>query len=317
MALDRIGPPLRPLGVPDRQPAQPGPIAPAPGATPVDTEFPLGPLLPSGPGSATGAAPVDAIPDAQEAHRLPPGGLEALADALADMPSATDPAAMRPNQVFLSRQLVWQPPDTALMAASWQAMVRTYSEQRAAWLEQTTGQHLPASLFLSDQIPAGSRDGRPGLPLLTEMEPWRFAVYAWGDRRLVLRVVVIDDDESERQRRKRARAALRLELLLPEVGRVVIQLEPASGAGVVMEVGAAQTSAMQHMREILPQVAATVGRLGLTILRCRLRRELPPSSGEHPYPSRMQTAGLTPAIFHAMAAVATLLSQPAIPDEVQ
>ncbi|MRW82491.1 hypothetical protein GJ698_00100 [Pseudoduganella sp. FT26W] len=314
MALDRIGPTLRPLGVPDRQPAQPGPAARAPAQAPVDPEFPLAPpppLLPSG------AAPVGAIPDAQEAHVLPPGGLEALADALADVPSATDPAAMRPNQVFLSRQLVWQPPDTAMMAASWQVMVRTYSEQRAAWLEQTTGQHIPASLFLSDQIPAGSRDGRPGLPMLTEMEPWRFAVYAWGDRRLVLRVVVIDDDEYERQRRKRARAALRLELTLPEVGRVVIQLEPSSGAGVVMEVGAAQTSAMQHMREILPQLAATVGRLGLTILRCRLRRELPPSSGEHPYPSRMQTAGLTPAIFHAMAAVATLLSQPAIPDEVQ
>ncbi|NYE59761.1 hypothetical protein FHW58_000913 [Duganella sp. 1224] len=296
------------------QPASP--VAPAPGAQPVDLDFPIGPLLPGTAGPA-GAAPVDAIPDGHDSRALPPGGLEALADALADVPKASDPAAMRPNQVFLSRQLVWQPPDIAMMAASWQVMVRTYSEQRAAWLEQTTGRHLPASLFMSDQIPAGSRDGRPGLPLLTEMEPWRFAVYAWGDRRLVLRVVVIDEDEYERNRRKRARAALRLELVLPEVGRVVIQLEPASGAGVVMEVGAAQTAAMQHMREILPQLAATVSRLGLTILRCRLRRELPPSSGEHPYPSRMQTAGLSAQLFHAMAAVATLLSQPAVPDDMQ
>ncbi|MRX09646.1 hypothetical protein GJ697_17550 [Pseudoduganella sp. FT25W] len=318
MALERIGPLLRPQGVPNRQPVQPGQVTRAPDAAPVaDTEFPLGPLAPGNAGSATGAAPIGAIPEAAEAHPLPPGGLEALADALADMPNAADPAAMRPNQVFLSRQLIWQPPDTAMMAASWQVMVRTYSEQRAAWLEQTTGQHLPASLFLSEQIPAGSRDGRPGLPMVTEMEPWRFAVYAWGDKRLVLKVVVIDDDEYDRLRRKRARAALRLELMLPAVGRVVIQLEPAGGYGVVMEVGAPQTAAMQHMREVLPQLAASVSRLGLTIVRCRLRRELPPPSSDHPYPSRMQTAALTAAIFHATAAVATLLSQPALPDDVQ
>ncbi|MYM75698.1 hypothetical protein GTP56_26390 [Duganella sp. FT134W] len=313
MALERIGPLVRPQGVPNRQPVQPGQATrPADAAPEAETSFPLGPLSA---GNASGAAPVGAIADASEAHPLPPGGLEALADALADMPNAADPAAMRPNQVFLSRQLVWQPPDSALMAASWQVMVRTYSEQRAAWLEQTTGQHLPASLFLSEQIPAGSRDGRPGLPMVTEMEPWRFAVYAWGDRRLVLKVVVIDDDEYERLRRKRARAALRLELMLPAVGRVVIQLEPAGGYGVVMEVGAAQTAAMQHMREILPQLAATVNRLGLTIVRCRLRRELPPPSSDHAYPSRMQAAALTAAIFHATAAVATLLSQPALPDD--
>jgi hypothetical protein len=318
MALDRIGPSLRPLGVPDRQPAQqPGQVARVPGEALLDVDFPVGPPAPGGAHGATGPGSVGPIPGEAEAHALPRAGLEALADALADMPKASDPAAMRANQVFLSRQLVWQPPDTSMMAASWQVMVRTYSEQRAAWLEQATGQHIPSSLFMSDQIPAGSRDGRPGLPMVTEMEPWRFAVYAWGAKRLVLRVVVKDDDEYERNRRKRSRVALRLELMLPAVGRVLIQIEPAGGNGVVMEVAAAQTSAMQHMREILPQLAATVSRAGLTILRCRLRRELPPSSGEHPYPSRMQAAGLTQAIFRAMAEVATLLSQPAMPDDLQ
>jgi hypothetical protein len=304
--------------VPDRQPVQPpGPATRVPGEAPVEIDFPVTPLLPEGPRGPYGTGPVGAVPDGAEAHGLPRGGLEALADALADMPKASDPAAMRANQVFMSRQLVWQPPDAAMMAASWQVMVRSYSEQRAAWLEQATGQHIPSSLFMSDQIPAGSRDGRPGLPLVTEMEPWRFAVYAWGARRLVLRVVVTGDDEYERERRKRSRVALRLELMLPAVGRVLIQIEPAGGNGVVMEVAAAQTSAMQHMREMLPQLAATVSRAGLTILRCRLRRELPPSSGEHPYPSRMQAAGLTQAIFRAMAEVATLLSQPTMPDEMQ
>jgi len=315
MALDRIGSPLRPTGAPDRQPAQqPGQVAPAAGDAALEHDFPLTPLLPD---AAVGPGAVGTILDEADVHALPPGGLEALADALAEVPSASDPAAMRPNQLFLSRQLVWQPPDTAALAASWQIMVRTYSEQRAAWLEQTSGQHLPASLFMSDQIPAGTTDGRPGLPMVTEMEPWRFAVYAWGAERLVLKVVVKDDEEYERDRRKRPRVALRLELMLPGLGRVVVQIEPADGNAVVVEVGAAQNAAMQHMRDILPQLAATVGRAGLTMLRCRLRRELPPSSAEHPYPSRLHTAALTHALFRAMAEVAVLLSRPTIPDDQQ
>lgn len=316
MALERIGPTSRPAGIPDRQPVQPSPAARAPGQVPLDVDFPVGPLLPGGPNSTGGPGAVGVILDNPDGRPLPPSNAEALAAALADMPNGADPAAMRPNQVFLSRQLVWQPPDTALMAASWQVMVRTYGEQRAAWLEQASGRHVPSSLFMADHTPAVMRDGRPGQPLVTEMEPWRFAVYAWGAERLVLKVVVKDDDEYERDRRKRTRVALRLELMLPGVGRVVIQMEPAGGNGVVMEVGAAQTSAMQHMRELLPQLAATVSRSGLTILRCRLRRELPPSTGEHAYPTRLHTAALTQAIFRAMAELAVLLSQPLPPDDL-
>lgn len=316
MALERIGPTSRPAGIPDRQPVQPSPAARAPGQVPLDVDFPVGPLVPGGPNSTGGPGAVGVILDNPDGRTLPPSNAEALAAALADMPNGADPAAMRPNQVFLSRQLVWQPPDTALMAASWQVMVRTYGEQRAAWLEQASGRHVPSSLFMADHTPAVMRDGRPGQPLVTEMEPWRFAVYAWGAERLVLKVVVKDDDEYERDRRKRTRVALRLELMLPGVGRVVIQMEPAGGNGVVMEVGAAQTSAMQHMRELLPQLAATVSRSGLTILRCRLRRELPPSTGEHAYPTRLHTAALTQAIFRAMAELAVLLSQPLPPDDL-
>jgi hypothetical protein len=315
MALERIGPTSRAVGAPDR-PSQPGPAARIPGQAPLDAEFPVGPLAPAGPGGTTGPGAVGVIYDGPDGMPRPHSGVEALAAALADVPNGADPAAMRPNQVFLSRQLVWQPPDTAMMAASWQVMVRTYGEQRAAWLEQSSGQHVPSSLFMADHTPSAMRDGRPGLPLVTEMEPWRFAVYAWGAERLVLKVIVKDDDEYERDRRKRTRVALRLELMLPGVGRVVIQMEPASGNGVVMELGAAQTSAMQHMREMLPQLAATVGRCGLTILRCRLRRELPPASGEHSYPTRLHTAALTQALFRAMAELAVLLSQPIPPDDL-
>jgi hypothetical protein len=315
MAVDRIGAASRPLSVPDRPLAQPGQVTRVPGSEgPLDTDFPLGPLPPAGPNGTGGPQAVGTIVDGPNGRQLPPGAAEALAAALAETADGGDPAAMRPNQVFLSRQLVWQPPDTSLMAASWQVMIRTYAEQRAAWLEQASGKHLPSSLFMADHTP---RDSRPGMPLVTEMEPWRFAVFAWGAERLVLRVVTKEDEEYDRNRRRRSRVALRLELMLPGVGRVVIQMEPASSNGVVMEIGAAQTAAMQHMREVLPQLAAVVSRAGLTILRFRLRRELLVASGDHTHPSRLHTAALTLPLFKAMAEVATLLSQPAVADELQ
>nr|WP_315398805.1 hypothetical protein [uncultured Duganella sp.] len=308
MAIDRVGASARALGITERAAGEPAGAA-RQGLGVADR--PATAYAPAGP------APVALRLDGPDGATPSQASLDALAAALAgELAEGLEPSAMRPNQVFLSRQMVWQPPDTAMMAASWQTMVRTYGEQRAAWLEQASGLHVPSSLFMADHTPSALREGRPGLPLVTEMEPWRFAVFAWGAERLVLRVVVNDDDEPERQRRKRARVALRLELMLPGLGRVVIQMEPAGGNGVMMEVGAAHTSAMQHMREILPRLAALVGRCGLTILRCRLRRELPPTSSEHPYPTRAHTAALTPAVFKAMAEMAVMLSQPLPPDDV-
>lgn len=307
MALDRIGPTTRPLGIPDRPQLQPDPVTRAPDA-PAAPELDY-PVSPAGP------PPIGIGIDGPDGYALPPPVQQGLAAALAaDTPNAADPAAMHPNQVFLSRQLVWQTPDPATMATSWLVMVRTYAEQRAAWLEQANGRNLPASLFMTDHTPNSLQDGRPALPLVTEMEPWRFAVYAWGAEKLVLRVVVKNQDHTPEQRRRRARIALRLELVLAGLGRIVLQMEMA-GTGVVLEVGATQSSALQHMREMLPQLASTVSRLGLTILRCRLMRELAPPS-ENVYPSRLQAASLPPVLFKAMAELAVLLSRPLPPDDL-
>lgn len=303
MAFDRIGPTTAPLSVPDRPHPQPQPGA----ATGGDGgDYPLAPVLP---------AEAGLLVDGAEGLPLPHAGLDTLAAQLAaDTPNAGDPAAMHPNQVFLSRQLVWAPPDTASMAGSWAVMVYTYAQQRAALQEQANGQHVPSSLFMADHTPAVLREGRGAPPLVTELEPWRFAVYAWGAEQLVLRVVIRDQDgDDDHPRRRGPRVALRLELMLPGIGRVVIQMEPAGG-GVVLEVGAQQSSAMQHMREMLPQVAATVSRAGLTIIRCRLVREVPLAT--HHYPERAQIAALTPIVFKAMAEVAVLLSHPLPPDDL-
>lgn len=149
------------------------------------------------------------------------------------------------------------------------------------------------------------------MALVTELDAWRFAVHAWGAARLVLRVVSRESaDYQGPQRRSRRRVALRLELQLAQFGRVVVQLEPA-GAGVLLELGAEQANAQQHLRELLPLLAATVGQAGLSIRRCRVARTLEPLHPELHLPDRDQAALLTPAIFKAMAAIALLLSQPA------
>ncbi|HJV02663.1 MAG TPA: hypothetical protein VJ752_19165 [Burkholderiaceae bacterium] len=306
MAFDRIGPTTAPLSVPDRPtPLPQHDTGPASGGD-AGGDYPLAPATP---------AAVELLVDGAESLPLPRAGLDTLAAQLAaDTPNAADPAAMHPNQVFLSRQLVWAPPDTSSLASSWLVMVHTYGQQRAALQEQAQGQHVPSSLFMADHTPAVLREGRGAAPLVTELEPWRFAVYAWGAEQLVLRVINRDQEQDDEHPRRRApRIALRLELMLPGIGRVVIQMEPLAG-GVVLEVAAQQSSALQHMREMLPQLAATVSRAGLTIIRCRVTRELP-LAAQH-YPERAQLAALTPALFKAMAEVAVLLSHPLPPDEL-
>ena len=304
MAIERVPPSPSPLIQPDRGRAQP----PAPGSDAADAgdDFALAPL---------GAGEVGMLLDGLgglDASAAP--GASTMAQAMAaEAVLANDPAAMRPNQIFLTRQLVWHPPDATLMAGSWFVMVRTYAEQRAAWLEQARGQRMPSSLFMADSG-ENLRDGRAPAPLVTEMEPWRFAVYAWGAEQLVLRVLARDADSGSDPRR-RGRAVLRLDLMLPGVGRVILQMEPAGG-GVILEVGAQQSAAMAHMREMLPRLAALISRSGLTILRCKLMRELPQLSSTRIYPTRSQAAALTPAIFKAMAEVAVLLSQPLPPDDL-
>ena len=295
--VDRIVAAARPVSTPDRQ-NPPGPVLRGP-LDPV-SRYPVGPL--------PVALPVGTPGDAPDAPPATSPALQALADAALDVADVVESFAMRPNQVFLSRQLTWHPPDAAMMAASWQVMVRTYGQQRAVWLEQSKGQHVPSSLFMADHNPSAMREGRPGLPLVTEMEPWRFAVFAWGAERLVLKVVV-RESEDEAPRRRRPRVALRLELMLPGMGRVVIQVEPTSANGVLMEVGAAHTSAMQFMRETLPQLAALVNRFGLTVVRCHLRRVVP-TGGPELDPTPAHTAMLTAPLFKAMAEMALVLSQP-------
>lgn len=236
------------------------------------------------------------------------GGLPA-----ASLPDATprDSSAMQANQVFFSRQLVWQPPNPGTLAASWRVMVKTYGEQYAALQEQARGQHVPGTILMAELNPTALREG-PRPPLAIDGEAWRFAVYGWGGQRLMLRVLASERDDEEpapQQQRRRGKAALRLELMLANWGRVLVQMEPAGG-GVVLELAAAEPAALQHLRRLLPELAKAIGRSGLRVVRCRLNRELQSAPIHTNYSMQGAAASLTLPVFRAMAEVALLLSQP-------
>jgi hypothetical protein len=309
MAIDRVTASNPALSIHDRLMREaPGqaqsqpipPVAQPPGDAP---DFALQPGLPA----AVGAL-LEAAEGLSQAAVSTAGQAAAVLGARALVDS--EPAAMQPNQLFMSRQLTWHTPDTNVMAASWQVMVRTYSEQRRALMDQAEGKHLPSALFMADSSPAALREGRGYPPLAHEVDAWRFAVYAWGAEKLTLRVVARDPGQQGAEKhRRRPRIAVRLELNLADVGKVVVQLEPAEG-GVVLEIGAMQNAAMQLMRDMLPRIATMVGNCGLQIVRARLMRDLSPISAADNHPTRVQIAMLSQSIFKALAEVAVLLSQP-------
>ncbi len=297
MAIDRI--PLISLAPPLTQRldmANVTPLAPAS----VPAVLPLAPYsaaLPE-PGIGTPALPLPAVGAGGAAA---PG---AGADA-----TRHDTSAMQVNQLFFSRQLVWQAPNPATLAASWRVMVRTYGEQRAALQEQARGQHMPGNLFMAEQNPAALRESaRP--PLIMDAEAWRFAVYGWAGHRLMLRVLAGDPDEEAAPKRRHGKVALRLELMLADLGRVLIQMEPFND-GIMLELAAADPAAQQLLRQKLPELVDLVGRAGLRILRCRIGRELHSARVHHNYPMQAAAASLSLAVFRAMAEVALLLSREA------
>ena len=284
----------------------------------ITQRFDVSPATPMTPGVVQPLVPIGPyMAPAPDAGTLPAQLAQKGQDSLASLikPNADgtggamprDSSAMQVNQLFFTRQLVWLPPDAAQLAASWRVMVKTYGEQYAALQEQARGQHVPGNLFMAEQQPALLREGaRP--PLTVDSEAWRFAVYGWGGQRLLLRVLASDEDE-EATPRRRGKVALRVELLIAGIGRVVIQMEP-SGDGVLLELAADEEAALRHLRLALPEIAAAVRRAGLRLVRCRLNRVLHAQRAQDNVQMQLAAGALSLPLFQAMAEVALLLTRP-------
>lgn len=221
--------------------------------------------------------------------------------------SLADSASMRPDQLFIARQLAWPALDGATLAASWRGMVSTYGLQLAALQQQAAGHHLPGALLMSGQFPATQQAQQPALQW--HPDAWRF-VTPGPARPMTLRVLPGGPDQAP-GRRRRGRAALRVELTLEDGMRGTVQLEVLP-EGVMMELAAPYTSSLELMRAALPGLRAAIDRAGLTLVRTTLRHALSPA---RPMTDTNSAAALPAPLFRAMADVALLLAMPAAPVE--
>ena len=238
----------------------------------------------------------EAVPAASPTAALPANPGAAMAEA----------ASMRPDQLFMARQLAWPALDGATLAHAWRGMAATYGLQLATQQQQANGQHLPGNLLMAGQFPPA----QPGQPPALQWHPdaWRF-VTPGPARPLTLRVLDGGADQPP-GRRRRGKAALRVELTLSDGMRASVQLE-ALPDGVMMELAAPYTSSLEMLRAALPALREAIARAGLTLVRTTLRHALAPA---RPLQDARMAAALPDALFRAMADVALLLAMPAADD---
>jgi hypothetical protein len=267
-------------------PLVPPPVAPAPRVQPVAAAIPVAAIV------AEAEALPFSLPQAAPATALAPP-----ADA------GHDPAALRPDQVMMSRQLTYPVPEGPALAAAWRSMVRAYAAQLTSREQQARSGHFSAAALIASQ------DGRiqRGIDASNTIHPdaWRFTVHARGPQEQYLSMVTGDPDH-QGGRRRRARAALRLELKLADGARVTIQADPLPG-GVALEICSNDPQALDRLREMQPVLEVAVGRAGVRVLRWRYRDVLPATQVHARLPSPESASALSLPVFRAMAELALLL----------
>ena len=261
-------------------------------------------------GAVAAAAPVALAPfDAGEVP-LPSSQLLPQANPAATPDPGAEGAAMRPDQVFLARQMSYPAADGQSLAASWRSMVRTYGDQLAdRALRAHAGQLPPAVL-------AASQDGRvlrQPESILPPPDAWRFTVHAGGTRDQHLGVIQ-DEPDGPSGRRRHARAALRLELELEDGTKVVLQVEPIPG-GLALELCAPDAASLTRLKALQPVLEEAVQRAGLKVLRWRYRDRLPLASAHARLYAAEVEQVLTLPVFRAVAELALALPRETAGDE--
>jgi hypothetical protein len=279
----------------------------------------VSPVLPSAP--AAPALPVGAVAPVApavllaEMDNLPlplPGSQPSAASAGAASDAMQDGAAMRPDQVLMSRQLNWPSQDGGTLASSWRSMVRSYGAQILNRELQARPGQLPTAMILAGQLSGQDlRLLRQADQQNSPIDAWRFTVHAGSPRDQHLRVVEQEQPSQQQQRRRRSRAALRLELVLVDGTVVTVQAEPLAD-GVRLELCAPDERSLARLRALQPELEAAVVRAGLRVLGWKYRDSLPMGPAHIRLPSADAAAALSLPVFRAMAELALLL--PAAPE---
>lgn len=224
------------------------------------------------------------------------------AAAAASATAMDDAAALRPDQVFLARQMAYPALDGRTLASNWRAMVRTYGDQQTRRdLQARAGAMPPLQLAAGQQ---GQVVNQPQAQLLAA-DAWRFTVHAGNALAHHLEVVAEREDEPP-GRRKRARFGLRLELSLADGTRVVVQVEPTPG-GIALELCAQGAEALGRLRALQPMLEKAVAQSGLQVVRWRFRDALPPGNVHAAMAAADASNALSLPVFRALAEMALLL----------
>lgn len=214
----------------------------------------------------------------------------------------TDGAAMRPDQIFMARQMTYQRADASTLASGWRTMVKQYGNALIERDLRANGRSLPAALLVSGQE---GRQQAPGAPL-QNADPWRFTVHAGAAQAQELRVIARDVDPPP-GRRKRARLGLRLELTMEDGTRVALQIEPMPG-GVALDLAAPGSAALARLRELERSLVEAIARAGLRTQRITYHETLALPGAIHAKMAAIDaTSVLTLPVFRAVAELALLL----------
>jgi hypothetical protein len=212
--------------------------------------------------------------------------------------------AMRPDQVFMTRQMIFPQTDGHTLAGNWRTMVGNYGATLAARELRASGGALSPSLLLAGQeahSPGRTLDGQ-----LLPADAWRFTVHAGSAHAQHLQVVRKGADGSG-GRRRQPRAALRLELALLDGTHVAVQVEPVPG-GVAIEMAAPDAAALARLRALQPALNAAVERAGLVVVRWSFRTGIVPAGSAHALLAAEDVAEvLTLPVFRAVAELALML----------
>lgn len=207
----------------------------------------------------------------------------------------TDQAAMRLDQTAMQRISLLLP-EAATLALAWYMRVRERGAPLAAAMPQGALALLAA--------PAGAQ---PGVPHSPGAERLAFPVFAWGGLPALLWLVPAEEEPGRRGRRRRALLALRIELALPVLGPVAVQVV-SEGADVTLALVVEREGSVQAVREAIPAIAAALAKAGMRLAKCSITRGrvgAPAPEAREPTPE--EAAAITPGPFRAVAEVIVVL----------
>lgn len=208
-------------------------------------------------------------------------------------------AAMRLDQTVAQR-ISWLLPDAAALATAWYLKLRNAGRPGG----EAARLLLPA--------PAGAAHAPSAPALQGTFERWIVPVFAWGGLPAQLRLLPFGEVEDREEGSVTPAIALRIELALPGLGSVSIQVVVRAGA-VRLVLGAADGATLGALRDAVPAIEDALGAAGIPLAdasvvharpRVGLAKELSDAQAQQ---LASIAATLTPGPFRAVAEVVVVL----------